>query len=83
MIAMVTAAAIMSYAIYAVDSPFIGSRMLATAPPVVYGIFRYLYLIYDRKDTRSTAEILTRDAGMLAAGAAWIAAALLMLYVFD
>jgi 4-hydroxybenzoate polyprenyltransferase len=83
MIAMVTAAAIMSYAIYAVDSPFIGSRMLATAPPVVYGIFRYLYLIYDRRDTRSTAEILTRDPGMLLAAAAWVAAALLMLYVFD
>ena len=83
MIAMVTAAAIMSYAIYAVDSPFIGSRMLATAPPVVYGIFRYLYLIYDRKDTRSTAEILTRDPGMIFAGIAWVAMALLMLYVFD
>jgi 4-hydroxybenzoate polyprenyltransferase len=83
MIAMVTAAAIMSYAIYAVDSPFIGSRMLATAPPVVYGIFRYLYLIYDRRDTRSTAEILTRDPGMIFAGVAWIATALLMLYVFD
>ena len=32
MIAMVTAGAIMSYAIYAVNSPFIGSKMLATAP---------------------------------------------------
>ena len=37
--------------------------MLGTLPPVVYGIFRYLYLIYDRKDTRSTAAILTRDYG--------------------
>lgn len=83
MVAMVTAAAVISYAIYAVQSPIIGSRMLATAPPVLYGIFRYLYLIYDRQDTRSTAEILTRDPGMLAAGATWIATALLMLYVFD
>ena len=32
MIAMVTAAAILSYVIYAVDSPLAGSRMLATAP---------------------------------------------------
>jgi hypothetical protein len=72
----------MSYAIYAVNSPFVGSRMLATAPPVLYGIFRYLYLIYDRKDTRSTAEILTRDPGMLVAGAVWVTTALLLLYVF-
>jgi len=83
MIAMVTAGAIMSYAIYAVNSPFIGSKMLATAPSVLYGIFRYLYLIYDRADTRSTAAILTEDPGMVFAGITWVATALLMLYAFD
>jgi 4-hydroxybenzoate polyprenyltransferase len=82
MIAMVTAAAVISYAVYAVDSPFIGSEMLATAPPVLYGIFRYLYLIYDRQDTRATAEILTRDPGMIAAAVAWVGTALLLLYAF-
>jgi 4-hydroxybenzoate polyprenyltransferase len=83
MVAMVTAAAIMSYAIYAVNSPLIGSRMLATAPSVLYGIFRYLYLIYDRRDTRSTSAILTQDPGMIFAAVSWIGAALAMLYVFD
>jgi len=83
MVSMVTAASIISYAIYAVNSPLIGSRMLATAPSVLYGIFRYLYLIYDRKDTRSTAAILTEDPGMLFAAITWVGAALAMLYVFD
>ncbi len=83
MVAMVTAGAIMSYAIYAVNSPLIGSKMLATAPSVLYGIFRYLYLIYDRGDTRSTAAILTEDPGMVFAGVTWVATALLMLYAFD
>ncbi len=83
MIAMVTAAAIISYVIYTVDSPRIGSKMLATAPSVLYGIFRYLYLIYDRRDTRSTAAILIEDPGMVFAGATWIGSALLMLYVVD
>jgi 4-hydroxybenzoate polyprenyltransferase len=83
MIAMVTASAILSYIIYAVDSPRIGSKMLATAPSVLYGIFRYLYLIYDRRDTRSTAAILTEDPGMIFAGVTWVGAALAMLYVFD
>ena len=83
MVAMVTAGAILSYVIYAVDSPRIGSEMLATAPPVLYGIFRYLYLIYDREDTRSTAAILTRDPGMVLAGVAWVATAVAMLYVFN
>jgi 4-hydroxybenzoate polyprenyltransferase len=80
-VAMVTAGAIISYAIYAVNSPLIGSEMLATGPSVLYGIFRYLYLIYDRRDTRSTAAILTEDPGMIFAGVSWIGIALIMLYV--
>ena len=83
MVAMVTAAAILSYVIYAVNSPLVGSRMLATAPSVLYGVFRYLYLIYDRQDTRSTAAILTKDPGMIFAGASWIASAVAVLYIFD
>ena len=81
--ARATAAAIISYAIYAVNSPLIGSRMLATAPSVLYGIFRYLYLIYDRRDTRSTSAILIEDPGMIFAGVSWIGTALAMLYIFD
>jgi 4-hydroxybenzoate polyprenyltransferase len=83
MVSMVTAAAIISYVIYAINSPFIGSKMLATAPSVLYGVFRYLYLIYDRKDTRSTAAILTEDPGMIFAGVTWVTTAVLMLYAFD
>jgi hypothetical protein len=83
MIAMVTASAIISYVIYAINSPRVGSEMLATAPSVLYGIFRYLYLVYDRRDTRSTAAILTEDPGMIFAGVSWIAAALGVLYIFD
>jgi 4-hydroxybenzoate polyprenyltransferase len=83
MIAMVTASAILSYVLYAVDSPRIGSKMLATAPSVLYGIFRYLYLVYDRGDTRSTPAILTEDPGMVFAAVSWVGIALAMLYVFD
>ncbi len=83
MISMVTAASIISYVIYAVNSPNAGSKMLITAPSVLYGIFRYLYLIYDRRDTRSTAAILARDPGIVFAGVTWIAASFVALYVLD
>jgi 4-hydroxybenzoate polyprenyltransferase len=83
MVAMVTAATVMSYAIYAVNSPLIGSKMLGTLPPVVYGIFRYLYLIYDRKDTRSTDAILLGDYGMIGAAVTWVASALVLLAIFQ
>jgi 4-hydroxybenzoate polyprenyltransferase len=82
MVAMVTAAAIISYAIYAINSPIIGSKMLGTGPAVLYAVFRYLYLIYDREDTRSTAEILTQDPGMIAAAAVWVASALTLILVY-
>jgi 4-hydroxybenzoate polyprenyltransferase len=82
MVAMVTAATVMSYAIYAVNSPLIGSKMLATLPPVIYGIFRYLYLIYDRKDTRSTDAILLEDYGMIGAAVVWVVTAIILLLAY-
>jgi 4-hydroxybenzoate polyprenyltransferase len=83
MVAMVTAATVMSYAIYAINSPNIGAKMLATLPPVLYGIFRYLYLIYDRKDTRSTDAILLEDYGMIGAAVVWVASVVILLAIYD
>jgi 4-hydroxybenzoate polyprenyltransferase len=82
MVAMVTATTVMSYAIYAVNSPLIGAKMLGTLPPVVYGIFRYLYLIYDRKDSRSTDAILLEDYGMIGAGVVWVASVVTLLAIY-
>jgi hypothetical protein len=82
MVAMVTAATVMSYAIYCITSPLIGSKMLGTLPPVVYGLFRYLYLIYDRKDTRSTDAILLEDYGMIGAAVTWVASVVILMAVF-
>jgi len=82
MVSLVTTGTVLSYAIYTVNSPIIGSRMMLTIPPVVYGIFRYLYLIYDRSDDRSMAQIVAGDRGIRAAGAAFAIIAFLLLYVF-
>jgi len=83
MVSLVTTGTVISYAIYTVNSPQIGSRMMLTIPPVVYGIFRYLYLIYDRNDDRSMAAIVAGDRGIQAAGAAFAIIAFLLLYVFN
>jgi 4-hydroxybenzoate polyprenyltransferase len=83
MVSLVTTGTVISYAIYTVNSPLIGSEMMFTIPPVVYGIFRYLYLIYDRSDDRSTAAIVAEDRGILAAGALFAITAFLLLYVFN
>jgi len=83
MVSLVTTGTVISYAIYTVNSPLIGSQMMLTIPPVVYMIFRYLYLIYDRSDDRSTAAIVSEDKGMIAAGACFVLIAFLLLYVFN
>ena len=83
MVSLVTTGTVITYAIYTVNSPLIGSEMMLTIPPVVYGIFRYLYLIYDRSDDRSTAAIVAEDTGMIAAGAVFALTAFLLLYAFN
>jgi 4-hydroxybenzoate polyprenyltransferase len=83
MVSLVTTGTVISYAIYTVNSPLIGSQMMLTIPPVIYGIFRYLYLIYDRSDDRSMAQIVAGDRGIQAAGASYALIAFLLLYVFN
>lgn len=80
MVAMVTAGTVISYTIYATTSPIAGSHMLATVPMVIYGLFRYLYLIYHREDPRSTASLLLADPGIRWAAVAWVAAAAIVVY---
>jgi 4-hydroxybenzoate polyprenyltransferase len=82
MVSLVTTGTVISYSIYTVNSPLIGSRMMLTIPSMVYCIFRYLYLIYDRADDRSTAAIVAEDKGMILGGASFVLVAFLLLYVF-
>src|SRR5947209_5091751 len=80
MVSMVTAGTVISYTIYATTSPIAGSNMLATVPMVVYGLFRYPYLIFHCEDPRSTAALITADPGIRWAAVAWVVAAALVVY---
>lgn len=82
MVSLVTTGTVISYSIYTVNSPIIGSQMMLTIPPVVYAIFRYLYLIYDRNDDRSMSGIIAGDRGIQGALVAFAVIAFLLLYVF-
>lgn len=82
MVASVTAGTILSYILYAQSSPIVHGRMIASAPPVLYGVFRYLYLIYDREDPRSTSSLVTRDPGIIGAVVVWIAIVAVLIYAF-
>jgi len=83
MVALVTTGTIISYSIYAVNSPLIGNQMMWTIPSVLYCIFRYLYLIYDRADDRSTSAIIVEDRPLIAGVGSFALIAFLLLYVFN
>ncbi len=72
-------AAILSYSLYAVESvrPW---HMLATLPFVIFGIFRYLYLMYSRGRGEAPEEVLLRDPTMLGTVILWAGALLLVFY---
>ena len=78
MVSMVSAGTVLSYTI---QSPLAGDKMLWTVPMVVYGVFRYLYLIYHREDGSSTANLVTRDPGIIGAAVTWAVAAALVVYL--
>lgn len=75
MINVVTASTVVSYALYAVDpetvARFGSDRLIYTIPLVLFGIFRYLYLIYQRQDQRNPTEALLFDRPFVANVVIW------------
>ncbi len=80
---IVTATTIMTYALYTFSAEGLPENhlMMLTVPFVIYGIFRYLYLIQVRKITETPDEVLLKDAPMLAAVGAWALSVFLVLYI--
>jgi 4-hydroxybenzoate polyprenyltransferase len=75
-IAMVTAITIMCYALYTVDQrtvkEFDTHYMLLTVPSVMYGMFRYIYLIYHRHQGEDPTELVRRDIPTLINLIIWV-----------
>jgi 4-hydroxybenzoate polyprenyltransferase len=84
MISVVTAATLVAYSVYTISSETaerLGSdRLGLTIPLVLYGIFRYLYLVHRRDGGGSPSELLFTDRPLLICVALWVAAVFLVLY---
>jgi len=69
MINVVTASSVVSYALYAVAPETVAKYhtqdLVYTIPLVLYGIFRYLYLMYQRPEERNPTEAILRDMPFL------------------
>ena len=84
MIAVVTASTVTAYALYTMSPETVAkfhTRWLpATLPFVLYGIFRYLYLLYQRRLGGNPSELLLSDRALLINSICWICAVLLIIY---
>ena len=84
MIAVVTASTLVAYALYATSpetAQKLGTTRLGlTIPFVLYGIFRYLYLVHQKRAGGSPSALLVTDGPLLACVALWSLAVAVILY---
>ena len=86
LIGVVTASTVVCYMLYTMSDRtvrFFGTRNLVwTVPFVLYGIFRYLYLIHHRNRGGDPARVVISDAPLLGTIVLWLAACLAVIYLF-
>lgn len=84
MIAVVTASTLVAYSVYATSAETAErldtTRLGLTIPFVLYGIFRYLYLVHQKRAGGSPADLLLTDRPLLACVGLWALSVALILY---
>ncbi len=84
MINVVTASTVVSYALYTVD-PATAARLgtpylVATVPLALFGIFRFLFLLYQKSDLSSPTDAILHDPPFLVNLVLWGATVLALIY---
>jgi 4-hydroxybenzoate polyprenyltransferase len=85
MINVVTASTLLSYALYTLapetEEKFGTTALVYTLPFVLFGIFRYLYLVYQVEDERNPTEAVLYDLPSLLNVALWGLSAIAVIYL--
>ncbi len=75
---------VMSYALYTVNAKtvvrFGTTNLIYTVPFILYGVFRYLFLIHNRKKGGDPAKVLLNDAPMVLNIVVWLSVCVYMVY---
>ena len=83
LIGICAAGAIVSYSLYTVSPETLAmhgtANLIFTVPFVIYGVFRYLFLLHRRGGGGDPAAALLRDVHLLVAFVGWLSAVLLLL----
>ncbi len=84
MIAVATACTVMSYALYTIADETVarfGTRNLVlTIPFVIYGMYRYLYLIYEKEIGGNPTSAVLTDKPLLINGFLWFVVIIFIIY---
>ena len=84
MIAVVTAGALVSYALYTMSPEVVRKlgtpHLNLTIPFVIYGLLRYLYLVYARNEGGNPSSTILGDPSLLINGGLWFLAVFGLLY---
>ena len=84
LIAVVTAATVMGYALYtlapATVAKFGTHNLVFTLPFVIYGVFRYLYLVHQKQGGDNPTRVFLTDPALLLNTALWLAASAWIVY---
>lgn len=89
MLAVITASTVMSYSFYTFTAENLppclrqNHLMMLTIPFMLYGIFRYLYLVYQKNEGSSPDEVLLRDRPLLVCVLLWGLTSAALLYFFS
>lgn len=89
MLAVITASTVMAYSLYTFTAENLPKQlkdnhlMMLTIPFVLYGIFRYLYLVYQKDVGSSPEEVLLKDRPLLVCVLLWGLTAAVLLYIFS
>ncbi|HOQ36890.1 MAG TPA: decaprenyl-phosphate phosphoribosyltransferase [Acetivibrio sp.] len=80
MLSIVTASTVMAYSLYTFSSKN-NYFMMLTIPFVLYGIFRYQYIIYMKKEGGSPEETVLSDIPLMLCIFLWVAISVIILYL--
>ena len=84
MIVLIAASTLLSYMLYCISSEtiekFHTEKLIYTFPFVLYGIFRYLYLIHSKNQGSEPEKVIINDLPLLIDFILWIGLCMLIIY---